>query len=75
MPPDVHKDLLQAALLCEALVETKQGYVLGGSYEEAWDRGPSWQDGIVAGPGMMPDNGKAALAAALGVTVEELGKI
>lgn len=68
------KDLLQASLLSEALVETKQGYALADAYQEAWDRGSSWQEGIAAGLAMMPNNGKAALAAALGVAVDGLGK-
>ncbi|MBD9650123.1 hypothetical protein IB267_17345 [Ensifer sp. ENS09] len=69
------KDLLQASLLCEALQETKQGYVLADAYREAWDRGPAWQEGIAAGLAMMPDDGKAALAVALRVKPEELGKM
>ncbi|HLP69354.1 MAG TPA: GSU2403 family nucleotidyltransferase fold protein [Rhizobium sp.] len=69
------KDLRQASLLCEALQETKQGYALADAYREAWDRGPSWQEGIAAGLVMMPDNGTAALAGALGVKPEELGKV
>ncbi|WP_425624933.1 nucleotidyltransferase family protein [Agrobacterium radiobacter] len=68
------KDLQQASLLSEALVETKQGYVLADAYREAWDRGTAWQEGIQFGLHMMPDTGKAALAAALGVPVDQLGK-
>ncbi|MBD9596310.1 hypothetical protein IB270_26060 [Ensifer sp. ENS05] len=68
------KDLLQASLLSEALVETKQGDVLADAYRQAWDRGPSWQEGIAAGLVMMPDNGKRALADALGVAVDKLGE-
>jgi len=68
------KDLLQASMLSEALVETKQGYALADAYQEAWDRGPSWREGIAAGLAMMPNNGKAALAVALGVSMDGLGK-
>lgn len=69
------KDLLQSSLLCESLQETKQDYMLADAYKEAWDRGPAWQEGIQFGLKMMPESGKAALAAAIGVTPEELGKV
>lgn len=68
------KDALQASLLSEALVETRQGDLLADAYREAWNRGASWQEAIVSGLALMPDNGKTALAAALDVKVEELGK-
>jgi hypothetical protein len=68
------KDLFQASLLSEALHETRQSDVLAEAYLEAWDRGKAWQEGIASGLAMMPDNGKRALAAAVGVSVEELGK-
>lgn len=67
------KDLFQASLLCDALHETRQSDVLADAYREAWDRGKAWQEGLNAGLAMMPYNGKRALAAALGVPVEELG--
>lgn len=68
------KDLLQAATLFEAMLQTRQGDVLVDAYQEAWERGPSWQEGIASGLAMMPNNnGKAALADALGVSVDELG--
>jgi len=60
------KDLFQAALLCEALVETRQGEILGDAFQEAWDRGPSWQQALREGVAMMPKKGEAALADALG---------
>jgi hypothetical protein len=68
------KDLFQASLLSEALHETRQSDVLAEAYLEAWDRGKAWQEGIASGLAMMPDSGKRALAAAVGVPVEELGK-
>lgn len=68
------KDLLQASLLSEALVETRQSYLLADAYHEAWERGEAWQDAIVAALMLMPDNGKKALADALGVKVDSLGK-
>ncbi|WP_426129918.1 nucleotidyltransferase family protein [Pararhizobium sp. PWRC1-1] len=68
------KDLFQASLLAEALNETRQSDVLADAYREAWERGPSWQEALISGLWMMPGNGKAALAAAVGVSVNELGK-
>lgn len=68
------KDLLQASLLTQALAETRQSDLLADAYMEAWERGKSWQEAIIFGLLAMPDHGKAALAAALSVPVEELGK-
>lgn len=65
------KDLLQAALLCEALVETRQGEILGDAFHEAWERGPSWQEAIREGIGMMPKRGVGPLIDALGPFYEE----
>ena len=68
------KDLLQAATLFEAMIQTRQGDLLADAYQEALDRGASWQEGLAAGIALMPDSGKEALAAALGVEVNDLGK-
>ncbi|TAV44161.1 hypothetical protein ELI02_34240 [Rhizobium leguminosarum] len=68
------KDVLQASLLFEALAETRQSDLLADAYREAWNRGKSWQDGIMAGLAAMPDKGKETLAAAMGTTMEEVGK-
>lgn len=68
------KDLLQAATLFEAMQQVRQGDVLADAYQEAWDRGPSWQEGITAGLSRIRDKGKEALASALGVSVDDIGK-
>ncbi|MNV59024.1 hypothetical protein D3C71_1514240 [compost metagenome] len=68
------KDLVQASLLSEALVETRLSYLLADAYREAWARGEAWQEAILSGLILMPDNGKLALANALGVTVDRLAK-
>jgi hypothetical protein len=60
------KDLSQAALLFEALVETRQGDVVADAWQEAWDRGAAWKEGISKGFLRLPENGVAALRAALG---------
>lgn len=69
------KDAYQSSLLAQALVEIRQGDVLADAYQEAWDRGKSWQEGIAAGLDGMPDPGRKAFATALGIAVEELGKV
>lgn len=66
------KDLHQASLLAQALVETRQGHILADAYQEARERGKSWQDGIRAGLDAMPDPGRKAFATALGIPVEKL---
>ncbi|WP_306909369.1 nucleotidyltransferase family protein [Rhizobium mesoamericanum] len=68
------KDRSQAALLFEALVETRQGDVLADAYEEAWQRGPSWQEGITSSLRRLPDSGKKALAKALGMNADHFDK-
>lgn len=68
------KDLLQAATLFEAMLQTRQGVALADAYQEAWDRGPPWQEGLAAGLALMPDDAKEALGDALGVKPEEFGR-
>ncbi|PST20593.1 hypothetical protein C7U60_15485 [Mesorhizobium plurifarium] len=60
------KDLVQAGLLFEALMVTRQGAILADAYQEAWDRGPSWQEAIRKGTAMLPKQGYAALHACIG---------
>jgi hypothetical protein len=38
------RDLSQAALLFEALVETRHGDELADAWEEAWERGDAWKE-------------------------------
>jgi hypothetical protein len=47
------KDVRQAALLFEALQQTRRSADLALVYNEAWERGPAWQQGIRAGVGML----------------------
>lgn len=68
------KDLTQAALLSEALVETRQSDLLSNAFNEAWERGEAWQEAINTGLKMMPINGKKALSNSLGVEVDKLDK-
>lgn len=48
-------DIRQAALLYEALLLTRRASDLALVYNEAWERGPAWQDGIRAGAGMLTE--------------------
>ncbi len=66
--------VVQASLLSEALVETRLSYLRADAYREAWARGEAWQEAILSGLILMPDNGKLALANALGVTVDRLAR-
>lgn len=68
------KDLMQASLLSEALVETRQSDFLSNAFHEAWERGEAWQEALNTGLKMMPINGKKALANSLGVAIDKLGQ-
>jgi hypothetical protein len=48
------KDVRQAALLFEALLQSRRSAELALVYNEAWERGPVWQESIRAGAGMLP---------------------
>lgn len=63
------KDLSRAALLFEALVETRHGDELADAWEEAWERGDAWKEGIVSGLSRLPKNGVKALEKVLGPEV------
>ncbi len=53
-PAKQEKDIRQAALLFEALQQTRRSADLAFVYNEAWERGPAWQEGIRTGAGMLP---------------------
>ena len=65
------KDLTQAALLFEALVQTRHGDELTDAWEEAWNRGDAWKEGIVSGLSRLPKNGVDALKTTLGSDIVE----
>lgn len=60
------KDVLQAAILFEALLQTRQASYLAEAYEEAWNRGTAWRDAILSGFSLMPEAGKTALVRVIG---------
>ncbi|MFN7088966.1 MAG: GSU2403 family nucleotidyltransferase fold protein [Allorhizobium sp.] len=49
-----NKDIRQAGLLFDALLQTRQSAELALVYNEAWERGSAWQDAIRTGAGMLP---------------------
>ncbi|ASY66241.1 hypothetical protein SJ05684_b52590 (plasmid) [Sinorhizobium sojae CCBAU 05684] len=55
------KDIRQAELLFEALQQTRRASDLALVYNEAWERGPHWQEGIWAGAGMLSEEGRDRL--------------
>ncbi|KKX32889.1 GSU2403 family nucleotidyltransferase fold protein [Rhizobium sp. LC145] len=61
------KDIRQAALLFEALEQTRRLSDLALVYNEAWERGPAWQDGIRSGAGMLTAKQRDHLADSLRV--------
>ncbi len=66
------KDLLQAALLFEALVQTRQSDMLADAWEEAWERGDAWKEGLCNGLARLPKKGMKALGEALGSKMPDL---
>lgn len=54
-PAKRDKDIRQAALLFQALQQTRRSADLALVYNEAWERGPSWQEGIRIGAAMLPE--------------------
>ncbi|WFU12184.1 GSU2403 family nucleotidyltransferase fold protein (plasmid) [Rhizobium sp. CB3090] len=54
-PAKREKDIRQAALLFEALEQTRRSADLAIAFKEAWERGPAWQEGIDAGTRMFSE--------------------
>jgi len=68
------KDIRQAELLFEALLQTRRASDVALVYNEAWGRGQAWQDGIRAGAGMMTDDGRDRLRESLRVGAVQIGE-
>lgn len=64
-PVKREKDIRQAALLFEALQQTRRSADLALIYNEAWERGPAWQEAIRIGAAMLPVDGANMLKLAL----------
>ena len=69
------KDLAQASLLFQALVETRHDSELADAWEEASDRGDAWREGISSGLLRLPAKGVEALGKALGSEMPDLEKM
>lgn len=69
------KDLTQASLLFQALVETRHDSELVDAWEEAWERGESWREGLCNSLLRLPDKGVKALGKALGSQMPDLEKL
>ncbi|KPF44624.1 GSU2403 family nucleotidyltransferase fold protein [Rhizobium sp. AAP43] len=64
-PAKREKDIRQAALLFEALQQTRRSADLALVYNEAWERGPAWQEGLRTGAAMLPGEDAERLRIAL----------
>ncbi|OHV81964.1 GSU2403 family nucleotidyltransferase fold protein [Ensifer sp. LCM 4579] len=68
------KDIRQAALLFEALQQTRRTSDLALVYNEAWERGQAWQEGIRAGAGMLADEDRSRLGDCLRTGAMQIGE-
>jgi hypothetical protein len=64
------KDLSQAALLFEGLVETPRSDAIAIAWDEAWERGDAWRDAITKAS-RAPPKGVKALGQATGPSIVE----
>lgn len=69
-----HKDVRQAALLFNALQQTRRLSDLALVYNEAWERGSAWQDGIRAGVDMMSEEDRDRLRDRLRAGAIQIGE-
>lgn len=69
------KDIRQAEILFEALYETRRAADFAIAYDEAWERGPAWQEALLtASRSMLSKNGSTALSQILRQGNQEIGK-
>jgi hypothetical protein len=55
-PAKREKDVRQAGLLFEALQQTRRSAELALVYNEAWERGSAWQEGVRSGAAMLQEH-------------------
>ena len=67
------KDMRQALILTEALMQTGQHSDLAMAYEEAWNRGPAWRDAISATLRRYDELSRSRLADAIGKGFRQIG--
>jgi hypothetical protein len=68
------KDIMQAGILVEALLQTKRSSDLAMAYIEAWERGRAWEEGIKTGAAMLPLERKDRLRECLETGSREIGE-
>lgn len=68
------KDLHQARLLAQALSVTRRHADLAEAYAEAWDRGPHWQQALLAGLNALQPSDAEAFKASIAAGMGELGE-
>ncbi|MBY5666301.1 hypothetical protein HFO35_35490 [Rhizobium leguminosarum] len=73
-PAKREKDVRQAALLFEALQQTRRSAELALVYNEAWERGPAWKQGIRTGAGMLATQDAERLKTALVEGAKKIAK-
>ncbi|MBP1859682.1 nucleotidyltransferase family protein [Rhizobium herbae] len=68
------KDVRQAALLFEALGQTRRHSDLAVAFSEAWNRGQAWQDGIRKGVSFLAAKHRTDLMSVLREGMQEIGE-
>lgn len=68
------KDIRQAELLFEALYQTRRASDFALAYDEAWERGPAWQEALREARYMLSEDGRAALSRILRLGNQQIGK-
>lgn len=68
------KDIQQSALLTEALAQARRHSDLALVYNEAWERGPAWREGIMAGAALMTEEGRSRLRDCLRTGGTQIGE-
>jgi hypothetical protein len=66
------KDVKQAEILMEALIKTRRHAELAEAYAEAWERGPSWRDGLTTGMSFMSEKMFASVTDGLVLGLAEI---
>jgi hypothetical protein len=68
------KDVRQAGMLMEALIETRRQADLAEVYAEAWGRGAAWKEGITRGMSYLPAHRRKQMAEGLVAGLKDLGE-
>jgi hypothetical protein len=66
------KDVKQAETLMKALIKTRRHAELAEAYAEAWERGPSWRDGLATGMAFISEKLLAPIMDGLALGLREI---